>query len=152
MIRMSLYEPKTYVLFTKLPLPPSSNHQYTLARRGQKTYHVASAHLKAFQREMNQYPQTCRDLFLCNQQAIHGWIKEGKALEIRCFFFFKRERLFTKKSVPKKLDVSNRIKALHDCLCRILEIDDSLFFRVIAEKAPCAVGLQEMTCVEILPC
>jgi len=146
------YDGKSYVLLTKLPIPPSSNNQYALVRRGHKTFHVPSKKLTQFQAKMQAYPYTNPDLYLIHKQAIHQWLKEGYPLEIRCLFFFRRDRIFTKKNTVKRLDVSNRIKALHDCLCKLLEIDDSLFFRVTAEKVVSEENLEEMTCVEIMPC
>lgn len=88
---------------------------------------------------------------MLNKHRVHEWVAKGGLLEARAFFFFKKERLFTLKNKPKKLDVSNRIKAIHDSLCKLLEIDDSLFFKVTAEKVVCNGNLEESSWIEILP-
>lgn len=137
-------------LFPRLPIPPSSNNQYFLARRGKKTYHIPSEELRDFKRTMAMYPSTCTD-FLMSKHIIQGWVNEGLQLAISSVFFFKSERLFTKKDLPKRLDCSNRIKALHDSLSSLLEVDDSWFFQVFAQKAECEKNLSEMCCTEISP-
>lgn len=138
------------VLLSGIPLPPSSNNQYCLVRRGNKTFHVPSLELKVFQRNMQSYPHQCEN-FLLGKNKIQGWVKANLPLKISAILFFKRERIFTKKKTPKKMDISNRIKALHDCICELLEIDDSVFFNVSIEKAECHENLKEMACIEISP-
>ena len=145
----SLYEDKAQIL--QLPMPPTSNHQYSLFRRGRKTYHVPSPKLKSFQEAMKQWLFSRPPNFLVEKHKVQTWIKEGYVLEIGCLFCFKKKNLFTKQDVPKRLDVSNRLKALHDSLCHILEIDDSIFFRVYAEKAIAEDNLDEMVFVDIFP-
>lgn len=137
--------------FVQLPMPPSSNHMYKLFRRGRKTFHVPSKELKTFQNEMILYPRVHKLEFLSAKHTVLAWINAGQGLEISCQFFFHYSRLFTKDGRVKKLDVSNRIKALHDCLCRLLGIDDSVFFRVSAEKGTAHADLDEMVMVDIRP-
>jgi Holliday junction resolvase RusA-like endonuclease len=132
------------VVFNFIPMPPTSNKMYAMWRRGSKTYHVPSPELKAFQRKMESYVITEDKIDLV--RAMKG------PLSIECFFFFRRERLYTKKDTIKKLDVSNRIKALHDCLCKRLGIDDSLFFEVYAMKMPNLATSTEYVEVDISPC
>lgn len=138
-------------LFTQLPMPPSSNNQYYLARRGPKVYHIASDELKGFKASMAAYPLMRSVIFELNKNLVRNWVEQGYTLEIRSIFFFHENRLFTKKNTTKRLDCSNRIKALHDQLCNIIGIDDSLFFKVYAEKAVCLDHINEDCCTEILP-
>ena len=49
-------------------------------------------------------------------------------------FWFLRENVLTQKGLPKRNDVSNRIKALHDQLSQLLGIDDCWFWGVTACK------------------
>lgn len=138
------------VLFVDLPIPPSSNSQYKLARWGGKTHHVASQALKTFKIVMRQYPYTCNE-FLESKHKIQHWVNQGELLQIHCSFFLYKKRIFTQAGTVKKMDVSNRIKALHDCISELLEIDDSIYFRVVAEKRLCHDNLNEMCVVEIMP-
>lgn len=140
-------EDSNCVLFTGLPMPPTSNNQYRLCYRGGKMLHRATHQLTRFKELMNKYPLTCASQFMASKQLIQSW--KGVPLEITCVFFFHKSRLINRKGEFKRLDVSNRLKAAHDSICRLLEIDDSQFFRVIGEKAFCADSLDENFCVEI---
>jgi Holliday junction resolvase RusA-like endonuclease len=53
---------------------------------------------------------------------------------------------FTKKGAVRKVDVSNRIKFIEDCVCEALGIDDSQIFRVVLTKHH---SDNELTCIEI---
>lgn len=128
-----------------LPMPPTSNHQYILVRRGGKTFHVASEALKQFRRDFKQRlgfnVQFTAALF-----ELKTW--GAKAYRVECELIFTQSKLYTKKGTVKKLDTSNRLKALHDALSEALGIDDSLFFYITAEKR---VGLGESVNVNISP-
>jgi Holliday junction resolvase RusA-like endonuclease len=53
---------------------------------------------------------------------------------------------YTKKGEVRKVDVSNRVKFIEDCVCEALGIDDSLVFRVVLTKHHSET---ELTCVEV---
>ena len=142
--------PRSSIILPNVPMPPSSNTQYKLCRRGGKTYHVPSAGLVKFKTEMYQYSLT-QPRFLQDKQRAQEWNAQGQVLEIRTLFMFHHSSIFTKKGTVKRLDTSNRIKALHDQVSLYLGIDDRIFFRVYAEKAEVADNLPEMVFVEILP-
>ena len=59
---------------------------------------------------------------------------EGKKLCLVIILNMRHDQLYTKKGTIKKFDCSNRIKAIEDCICKFLEIDDSVIFRVAVEK------------------
>lgn len=142
---------KESVILAQLPLPPSVNNAYVSIYQHGKIRRVPNHDLVAFKRDIQKWPMSAHANFLVVKHKVQKWIDDGKVLELRCLIFFKEERLFTKKKTIKKLDVSNRIKALEDGVCDILGICDSVFFRVYAEKAVCHESLNEMACVEILP-
>lgn len=138
---------RPFVLLRDLPMPPTSNSQYTIARgrfipaKGLKQYKAAMM-AWAFKEAANTR---------VDRRIISEWLGQGLALECRAVFFFYRKNLFTKKQMPKRIDVSNRIKACHDEVAKILGIDDSLFFKISAEKAVCHDNLQETCCIEVVP-
>lgn len=138
------------VLIHDLPIPPSSNNQYMIVKRGRKMLHVPSKELTEYKLKMNNISILDPD-FKSFKDTIRGWVERGYVLEIRAQFYFKHNRIFTKDSRVKKMDVSNRIKALHDSLSAILGVDDSFFFQIFAEKICCDPDLEEMVIVEILP-
>lgn len=53
---------------------------------------------------------------------------KGLYIRVETFIFFNYFDLFTQQGIPKKMDGSNRIKALHDTLADVLEIDDCWFW------------------------
>lgn len=139
------------IIWEKLEMPPSSNNQYILVRRGGKTFHVASGKLKAYQNVMNSYPYRKEKTFKRDQKQILDWIAEGKKLQVDALFFFHKKSLFTLDGRVKKMDVSNRLKALHDALSTLMGVDDSLFFRVVAEKIQGDEEKAESVTVKIKP-
>ncbi|MCK6439490.1 MAG: RusA family crossover junction endodeoxyribonuclease [Planctomycetes bacterium] len=54
----------------------------------------------------------------------------------------------TKGGNPRKVDLSNRIKFLEDCVAKALGIDDSRFFRIVLTKLHAE---HERTVIRILP-
>ena len=53
---------------------------------------------------------------------------------------------FTKKGAVRKVDLSNRIKFIEDCVCEALGIDDSHVFRIVLTKRHSDT---ELTCIEV---
>jgi Holliday junction resolvase RusA-like endonuclease len=137
------------ICLPNIPLPPSSNNQYKLFRRGNKTYHVPSDEFKAFKDAMSQYRHLI-DLRLFQTYA-RDWKDTKTPLEITCKFYVHRKRIYSLSGTIKKWDVSNRLKSLHDCISKMLDIDDSLFFNISARKQAIDADLREKVDVEIYP-
>lgn len=114
------------ISFEGLPMPPSSNNQYI--QRGR--FRVPSLELREFKAEFERVAREREIAFSKAAKLIAEW----GALEVHCVFYFPFEKLFTKKSTVKRLDVSNRIKAIHDCLSDAIKRDDADFFLISAEK------------------
>ncbi len=147
-------------------IPPTSNNQYKpiIKKRaknyffspmaktvGPKLSFAATDKLKAFQKEMALYPFQYPNHFAHCKKKVDQWMNEKKLLDIHCTFFLNESRIYTKDLRPQVWDVSNRLKALHDCVAKMLDIDDKLFFRIAAEKAIAHQDIEEMTCVQIMP-
>lgn len=49
-------------------------------------------------------------------------------------FMLPRNKVYTKDGRPKKFDITNRIKALDDCICDAIGIDDRHIFQSYSEK------------------
>lgn len=138
------------ITMARVPMPPSSNNQYATIIRHGRPYHVPSAKLKVFQKEMARYGIEHSSMLPFYRDKVQYWLNDEKFLEVRVVFFFKKSQLFTLKDKPKKLDVSNRLKALHDMLSQLLGVDDSLFFKIAAEKTISDNG-SEYCYIEISP-
>lgn len=66
-------------------------------------------------------------------------------------YYFPTKMLYTKNGSPKKIDLTNRIKALDDCICFILEIDDSLIFESSEKKIESTNSDEAYVSIEITP-
>lgn len=124
---------------TKLPMPPSSNGQYfpmNMAGKsgGQVVRMVPSGDLKKFQKAMEDWKN--RNLVAAHKcrAMIRDWQLQGKQVRVDVLAFFNYFDLFTQQGTPKRMDVSNRMKAMHDCLAEMMEVDDSWYWSVAAHK------------------
>lgn len=111
-------------------MSPSVNACYINVRRGR----VASPELKSFKTKsliwaIHNQPQLSKlKLDLMPYLETHKICLEFK-------FKFPAKKLWLKSSkTPKKLDVSNRIKAAEDRVCEFLDFDDRYVYRCVAEK------------------
>ncbi len=134
------------IVLEGIPMPPSSNHQYKSFVRFGRVIHVKSPELVQFKRAFDGWAfQNAKGLQVA--QALC----EGCAVEVEAFIGFKRSRVYTKVGGYKSLDVSNRLKALHDCLADKLGIDDKAFFSITAEKFCVSDDEEEQVIVRISP-
>lgn len=130
-------------ILTGIPMPPSSNNQYLSVIRNGRPRKVPSAKLSLFKKEMMHWALVHRAAVKSARELI------GDApVEIEAYFYFPKTKLIAKTGNWKKLDVSNRLKALHDCLSDILHIDDKLFVACYAEKI---IGREETVTVRVTP-
>jgi Holliday junction resolvase RusA-like endonuclease len=109
-----------------LPIPPSVNRAY---RNVPGVGRVASKELRAYKDEMQIWG-------FKNQvelQRIRPKI-EGRIISLDFSYYLLEKSIFTKAHVPKRYDVSNRIKIIEDSLCELLLVDDKFVFYVSAEK------------------
>jgi hypothetical protein len=143
----------TPIWITGLPIPPSSNAQYKPFRNvttGKLSF-KSCPELIAYKHDMDhcfyQYPTQ----FFQNIKKLQSWLDNGIYFEVKATFLFSRKTLLTQKDTPKRMDVSNRLKSLHDGLARLLQVDDSLFFRISAEKRLAHANQPESVVIEIKP-
>ena len=116
--------------FTKFPFPVSVNQIYkTVGFRGGHTRRAKSQKYVA-------YINDCRIWTMRNRTAIHS-LRHLVLEFVKCPETFVRlnvdlivpyKKLYTKKGTVKKIDCSNRIKALLDMVSQIIGVDDSRFF------------------------
>jgi Holliday junction resolvase RusA-like endonuclease len=138
---------------TGIPIPPSSNAQY----KPYKNHHTgklsfkASLELQTYKRELDLCFYKNPGQFLGNIKKLQSWLDHGIYFEVKATFFFNVKTLLTQKGTPKKMDVSNKLKALHDGLAKLLQVDDSLFFKISAEKRLTHSNEVESVVVEIVP-
>jgi len=119
--------------FNQFPMSPSANAIYKIV----KNRKVSSKKLKDFEGRCQMWSFTNRNEIVAARKIMRDEKK-------RNLFAFKYEFCFHFKSVfcigkdnygdPKKMDVSNRIKAAEDNICRLLAIDDKQIMKIQAEK------------------
>jgi Holliday junction resolvase RusA-like endonuclease len=127
------------ILFDQLPMPPSENQCYATDFHTKRRFET---------KELSEYKSRFQAWSIKRFKEIadlQGKLKWDMAdhrqqIRIDAYFFFQYEELFTKPTTSrdrprrKKMDVSNRIKPLHDCIAAMLGVDDSRFF--IGESVP----------------
>lgn len=135
-----------------LPMPPSSNHQYTArsfqgkhakAWQGPKNPNFSLAKicptrdLERFEKDIKERWKNEGDnlvaLYKC-RSLLRSWMLKGLYIRVETYAFFPYFGLFTKEGMPRKMDGTNRLKALHDCMAELLEVDDSWFWDAEVRK------------------
>lgn len=116
------------ITLDQIPMPPSENEAYA-------TYQGR----RICTRELNEFKSRFQAWSLRRALPLARLIDElkweladhRKALRVDAYLFFQYDSLFTKPQTKterprrKKMDPSNRCKALYDCLAAMLAIDDS---------------------------
>ncbi len=128
-LEISQPTPELFILLPKMPLSPSINEAYCNNQRAGRG-RFKSSHYKSYENAM-------RIWCLKNHQVIKqakDFLKDKSFLSVTATFYFPYERLLTKKHLPKRQDVTNRVKVLEDLVCKFLEIDDCLFWKWSLEK------------------
>jgi hypothetical protein len=123
------------IVLQGLPMPPSSNGQYstviTMKAGFRQTRRVKSKEAVIYARSFQHWSIVNSDKIKEAKAAISSW---NTGLECTMYFIFPKEKLLTQKNQLKKLDVTNRIKQIHDLLVTALDIDDSWYVRTVEEK------------------
>lgn len=138
------------ICLSGLPLPPSSNNQYkTVLMRG-KMLRVPSADYKKFKADFGAWLYENKRAVEAAREKIAPLADAG--LKCSVFLGFAACRLVSQKGKFKRLDVSNRMKALHDIVADALGIDDSCFVSVTAEKFYVEAHEKESSVIKFEPC
>lgn len=113
---------------TRLPIPPTSN-RFVIPAHGRL---IKSPEARRYEATMRVYELR----FFKDIEAIRNAFA-GKTIKVDRYFIFHKSRVISKKNTIKRLDTSNRIKILDDCLSRIVGIDDCNFISGHCEKLWC---------------
>jgi Holliday junction resolvase RusA-like endonuclease len=118
------------IVLKGLPIPPSVNQMLAPVRGRLIKTSIG-----------RDYEKRCQLFALTHSKEIEGmaalarsWVENGSTVRVDVYFIFKKERIFSKKNEPKKLDVDNRLKPCLDQLSNMLKIDDKYFFAGWREK------------------
>jgi hypothetical protein len=114
-----------YCTILQFPMPPTSNKQLTRARFGNRFIKTTLA--RSFDSTVDLYQKQHGDDFARLSVVMEQFKMKGFGFKVDTTFYFPREKLLTKKDILKKIDASNRIKATHDAIARLTNIDDQYF-------------------------
>lgn len=110
------------------PMAPSDNR---LHRTGAKSFiRYKSGEYKAFENEVKVFAYQHAKLLKEARVLVKNMLRPSITYDL----FFAPNRLYTKKKTLKRLDTSNFIKGTQDAICGVLELDDSIFWEVIARR------------------
>lgn len=100
-------------------LPPSVNKLFAT---------VKDKHTGSLKRVLTTEARRIRRLILA---MVHGNAEPDRLYELHVTVHL---RAFTADGAVRKVDLTNRVKFLEDCLCSALGIDDSHIFKVVLNK------------------
>jgi Holliday junction resolvase RusA-like endonuclease len=109
----------------EMPLPPSVNHIYATSWTSKRRF-KSQSYLQ-YERAVIHWKHMNAEA-LATARELTSKLTEGEAFKIDCIFYFQKSDLISKKKTIKKNDTSNRLKACHDVLSEILDVDDRLFW------------------------
>lgn len=112
-------------------LPPSVNKLFTTVRDPKSGI---------IKRTLTQKARRIRRLV---SAMINGELCPQRLYELHLDVHFS---VFTKKGTVRRIDLTNRVKFIEDCVCGALGIDDSHIFRVVLTKHD---NDEELTSIEI---
>lgn len=116
------------------PYPPSVNECY-ITRSGYRIKNVGQKYFASWRapsKKLETFYKECEIWTLTNNaqaKAAFEFLNKTKTAEISATFYTNRSSCLTKKDTPKRFDISNRVKALHDALARAIGIDDCIFWK-----------------------
>jgi Holliday junction resolvase RusA-like endonuclease len=134
------------ILFTGIPIPPSQNGQYVTIMHKGKQRRIKSKESQDWAREFEKWAIINVRTIIEAKNTIALW--NSRFIEVSVFAGFKYERMVCKDGSPKKLDISNRLKALHDLIAEKIKMDDCTFVRTPAEKC---IAVNEEVIILIRP-
>lgn len=120
-------------------MPPSVNDQYMpfgfRLPNGKITARInPTKHLNKFQDDCDEWVAQNHLVVGKARVTAQAMLATGGVLEVCTFAVFPSGLIWTQDGRPRKMDVSNRMKALEDEVAKMLLIDDCYFFKVSAEK------------------
>lgn len=121
-------------------MPTTVNRLYSSGRFSGKSKRWKSDEYNSFLTQAQYWEMHRQSLVAKSADLCKSMVLEGYLIRVDTYFVFRQTDLWTKpktkkdKPKPKQLDASNRIKAMHDVLAKMLGIDDKYFWGGNFEK------------------
>jgi len=112
------------MIIKDFPMPISVNRAYRSVRTGEHSKMVKTDKYKEYIDLVNGYQLVNFQLLKGFSEMAKVWVDAGNTLSFERIFLFHKKKICRKDGRSKKLDVSNRIKCVDDCICDLLGIDD----------------------------
>lgn len=125
---VNIFNPGSSQFFATLsnfPMPPTVNKQLTRARFHRGFIKTPVARL--FDVEVDQFHKSNMDDIVKLAGLMQDYLAKGFGFTVQTTFYFPESKILTKKGNLKKIDASNRIKATHDALSKMIGVDDQYF-------------------------
>lgn len=119
------------ITLNNMPMPPSENHSYPTGKHGRR---FKSKALTDFQKLFSLCFSASGDDVPKFKELVQSWVTNNIRMYVTIGFYFKEERILTKDGRSKRLDTTNRLKAVCDSLAESLGVDDKEFWVVTAHK------------------
>lgn len=129
-----------YSTITGFPLPPTVNKQLTRAKfhRGFIKTKVARDFDEAVRLFYIEHSKDVADL----AELMQKFVYDGYGFQIDTTFYFPEKKMITKSGNLKRIDASNRIKATHDALAKITNVDDQYIISGRFDKQIAKTGIE----------
>lgn len=120
-------------------MPPSVNELYNSGKFNGQSRRWKSESYNLFLTRAGSWQMPRHKLIKETKAYFQSMIEQGYMIKVDMYFAFLHERIWTKEkknkpTKPKKLDPSNFLKAPHDVISQMIEIDDCHFFTGVFEK------------------
>ena len=129
------------LLLKRFPLSPSSNAMYASVN-GRL---IKSAEARRYEASVDMYG--LKEFKVLDQ--FKETIKPTDVFHVDMYFIFTKDRLVSKKDTIKRLDATNRLKASHDGLSKILGVDDCRFITGSYHKVYCRFSHEEQIIIVV---
>jgi len=132
-----------------IPMPPSSNNMYATVKSRGRMIRVKSAGMRSWEVEFRAWALVHHKDLSIARSWVSGRVFSGDAIRLDRYFWFWPSSIVCKDGSPKKLDVTNRIKALDDALADVLHVDDKWFFSGYVTKRAISVPTSRCEFVDV---
>lgn len=108
-------------------MPPSQNKIYRNLNVIGRLGRAKTREYNDWLSEMDVWAYSNPSIKKC-RAVLQGIVNQNMGLYVSVDLFFNHSSIFCKDGRPRRNDTANRLKALHDGLSRILDIDDKYFW------------------------
>jgi len=130
-------------------MSPQSNNMYVSVYRQGKSKRVSSPGLIKFKKYCERWHLINRKTIGKASEFFKARIEEGHKIHFNREFLFNTKSLYRLDGNPKRMDLTNRIKAIDDAVCNMLDIDDKFIWQGKERKVEIKNGLPECIIITI---